>query len=155
MSASATAATTKPAPSLNAKDKAVWYAVSTLDIVSYLAIAVLAYFIGPRLGSGAVGTGLVFCICTTAFGLTRYGLWCLTRPYASAAATVHPATNRALLCNFDFKFIFFALAGQPPTELLVEKVRWAVVVILAWVALMGPLEAANARDAARNTEIST
>jgi hypothetical protein len=78
------------------------------------------------------------------------------RPYASATDAVRPATDRAELCNFDFKLAFIALALIPSTEFQFQSddsifsAVLAAVLILAWVTLLEPLKAANARDAARN-----
>ncbi len=140
----------------SAKDKAFWYAVWTLDAASYAVVALLVYFVAAHLGRGAVSSGIALGIGAMSFGLTRYGLWRLTRPYAISSDAVRPAIDRAELCNFDFKLVFIALALFPSTEFgflsdyTIVYGALAAVVILAWSGLMEPLKAANARDAARN-----
>lgn len=145
---------------LSTKEKAFWYAVWVLDAVSYMVVATLVYLVHQRFAGGAIGAGLALAIGALAFGLTRYGLWRLTRPYATTADAVVPAVDRAELCNFDFKLVFVALALVPSTEFMflldytIVYAAVAAVLIVGWVALIQPLKAANARDAAQNAEVS-
>ena len=83
---------------LSTKEKAFWYAVWVLDAVSYMVVATLVYLVHQRFAGGAIGAGLALAIGALAFGLTRYGLWRLTRPYATTADAVVPAVDRAELC---------------------------------------------------------
>ena len=64
----------------SAKDKAFWYAIWTLDAVSYVAVALLVYFVATHFGRGPATAGGALCIGAMSFGSTRYGLWLLTRP---------------------------------------------------------------------------
>lgn len=153
--------TAPAAQPLNARERAFWRAVWLLEGVSYSFVALTAYSVNKWLGETPVSVGIALLVSGVVFAMTRFGLWCLTRPYATEFDAVAPAINRADLCNVDFKLIFVALAMIPSGELswlsdyTIVYAAAAATCIMAWVALNGPLQAANARDAARNTGVAS
>jgi hypothetical protein len=153
--------TAPTAHDLNARERAFWHAFLVLDGVSYVLVAFVAYSIKKWLGATPVNAGIALIVAGVVFAATRYGLWCLTRPYATERDAVFPAINRADLCTVDFKLMFVGLAMIPSgglSWLSDTTIVYAAVVaacIMAWIALNGPLQAANARDAARNAEVAS
>jgi hypothetical protein len=153
--------TAPAAQPLNARERAFWSAVWLLDGASYAFVALAAYSINKWLGATPVNAAIALIVAGVVFAATRYGLWCLTRPYATERDAVVPAINRADLCNVDFKLMFVGLATIPSggpswlSDTTIVYAAAAAACIMAWVALIGPLQAANARDAARNAGVAS
>lgn len=144
---------------LDAKRRALWHAVWVLEGVSYLACACTAYLVIKLLGRSPLGAAIAVAGAGLVFAVTHFGLWCLTRPYATTAEPVRPEIDRPSLCNIDFKLMFVLLMVIPAgrftllSDYTIVYVGGAAAFILAWIALIGPLQTANARDAAQNAGV--
>jgi hypothetical protein len=153
--------TAPAAQPLNARERAFWHAVWLLEGVTYLACAFVAYLVIKLLGRSPLNAAIAIAAAGVVFAVTHYGLWCLTRPYATTAEPVMPEVDRPSLCKIDFKLMFVLLTVIPAGEFTllsdytIVYVGGAAAFILAWIALLEPLKAANARDAARNAELAS